>query len=54
MEDMALILMGAFFAGGLFAFGLIRLFIFCESLQEKENLEQEEKILQEEGVGFHF
>ncbi len=54
MEDMALILAGTFLAGGLFAFGLIRFFIFCESLQEDENREQEEKILQEEGVGFHF
>ncbi len=52
---MALILAGTFFAGVLFAFGLIRLFIFCESLQENENRKQEEKILQEEkGVGFHF
>ncbi len=49
MEDMALLLAGTFLAGGLFALGLMRLFDFCESLVEKENREQEEKIAEKGG-----
>ncbi len=51
-EYMPLMLAGVFLAGVIFALGMLRIFAFCESLLEKENREQEEKMAQEGGNCF--
>ena len=52
MEDMALLLMIVFFAGGLFSCLMIMLFARLDSLLEKEAIEAEEKAAQEGGNCF--
>jgi hypothetical protein len=52
MEDVALILAGTFLAGALFAFALMRFFLFGDSSLEKENREQEEEAAEKGGNCF--